>query len=112
MEAARGCLCEERREAERAEQAALCRDLFRPFRVPAIDPAWLRWEGGLVPRLADAAYEQRFLPEGTLEPNRLRVLADALEDAGCACPELLGHLREPGRHHRGCWALDLVMGRE
>ncbi len=93
---------------ERAELAALLRDLFRPIRPVAVDPAWLQWEDGLVPRLAGAAYEQRRLPEGTLEPDRLRVLADALEDAGCACPELLGHLRGSEPHVRGCWAIDLL----
>jgi hypothetical protein len=94
--------------AERAELAALLRDIFRPFSPVAVDPAWLRWEGGLVPRLAGAAYEQRCLPEGTLEPDRVRVLADAVEDAGCACAELLAHLRGPGTHVRGCWAVDLL----
>jgi hypothetical protein len=38
-------------------------------------------------------------------------LADALEDAGCTDAELLGHLRAPGPHVRGCWAVDLVSGR-
>ena len=41
----------------------------------------------------------------------LPVLGDALEDAGCADPELLGHLRGPGPHVRGCWALDLLLGK-
>jgi hypothetical protein len=40
------------------------------------------------------------------------VLADALEDAGCSDAGLLGHLRSPGPHVRGCWALDLVLGKE
>jgi hypothetical protein len=51
-----------------------------------------------VPRLASAAYEDRLLPAGTLDPARLTVLADALEDAGCSDAELLGHLRGPGPH--------------
>ena len=42
-------------------------------------------------------------PEGTLDPQRLLVLADALEEAGCANAEVLGHLRGPGPHVRGCW---------
>jgi hypothetical protein len=41
----------------------------------------------------------------------LPVLGDALEDAGCADPELLGHLRGPGPHVRGCWAVDLLLGK-
>jgi hypothetical protein len=39
------------------------------------------------------------------------LLADALEDAGCTDAELLGHLRSPGPHVRGCWAVDLVLGK-
>jgi hypothetical protein len=102
--------------AERAESAAhagLVRCLFgSPFRpAPAADPAWLAWQGGTVPKLARAAYEEGLLPEGALDPARLAVLADALEDAGCADPELLGHLRGPGPHVRGCWAVDLLLGR-
>jgi hypothetical protein len=42
----------------------------------------------------------------------LAVLADALEEAGCADAGLLGHLRSRGPHVRGCWALDLILGRE
>jgi hypothetical protein len=42
--------------------------------------------------------------------DRLPVLADALDDAGCADAELLGHLRAPTPHARGCWALDLLLG--
>jgi hypothetical protein len=38
------------------------------------------------------------------------VLADALEEAGCGNEEVLGHLREPWLHARGCWVLDLVLG--
>ena len=54
----------------------------------------------------------RQLPEGTLDPARLAVLADALEDAGCSDADLLSHLRSPGPHVRGCRALGLVLGRE
>jgi hypothetical protein len=43
--------------------------------------------------------------------DRLPLLADALEDAGCTDAELLGHLRGPGPHVRGCWAVDLVQGK-
>jgi hypothetical protein len=39
------------------------------------------------------------------------LLADALEDAGCTDAELLVHLRSPGPHVRGCWGLDLVLGK-
>jgi hypothetical protein len=57
-----------------------------------------------VKRLAEGAYEQRDRPAGTLDPARVAVLADALEEAGCADADLLRHLRGPGPHVRGCWA--------
>ena len=42
--------------------------------------------------------------------SRLPILADALEEAGCADADILGHLRGPGPHVRGCWVLDLLLG--
>jgi hypothetical protein len=91
---------------ELAFQSALLHDLVgSPFRpLPAVNPAWLAWEGGTVPRLAADAYEERAF-------DRLPILADALEDAGCTDPDLLGHLRGPGPHVRGCWVLDLLLGK-
>jgi hypothetical protein len=52
------------------------------------------------------------MPEGALDPARLAVLVDALEDAGCTDAELLGHLRGPGAACAGCWTLDLILGKE
>jgi hypothetical protein len=97
------------RADERRAQAALLRDVFGPllFRRVTVAPPVLRWHGGTVVRLARAAYEGRRLPAGTLEPERLAVLADALEDAGCQDAQVLGHLRGPGAHVRGCWVIDL-----
>jgi hypothetical protein len=76
-----------------------------PFRTTAIDPAWLAWNGAAVRALAASIYDSRAF-------DRLPVLADALEDAGCTDAELLGHLRGPGPHVRGCWALDLITNRK
>lgn len=42
----------------------------------------------------------------------LPILADALQDAGCDAGELLDHCRGPSPHVRGCWAVDLVLGKE
>ncbi|MBP3961040.1 hypothetical protein J8F10_37950 [Gemmata sp. G18] len=43
----------------------------------------------------------------------LPILADALQEAGCNSDELLSHLRDPNATHvRGCWALDLILGKE
>ncbi len=61
--------------------------------------------------IAEAAYQERVLPSGHLDTARLTVLADALEEAGCGDADLLTHLRSPGPHVRGCWALDLVLGK-
>jgi hypothetical protein len=61
--------------------------------------------------LARAAYDERILPAGTLGPARLALLADALEDAACNSPDLLGHLCGPGLHVRGCWAVDALLGK-
>jgi hypothetical protein len=44
--------------------------------------------------------------------DRLPILADALEEAGCDEPALLAHCRSDGPHVRGCWAVDLVLGKE
>jgi hypothetical protein len=88
-------------------------DVFgNPFRPGRVDPSVLAWNAGTLQRLAWGAYEERRLPEGTFDPARLVLLADALEDAGCTDTELLGHLRSPGPHVRGCWAVDLVLGKE
>jgi hypothetical protein len=100
--------------AGRLRQAGYLRCIFGPlpFRAaPVIDSSWLAWGGGTVPRLAEGVYEGRSLPAGTFDAARLTVLADALEDAGCNDSELLGHLRSGGIHVRGCWALDLVLGK-
>jgi hypothetical protein len=96
---------------EAAAQPALLRDLFGPlpFREVPIAPSILAWNDGCIVRLAQAAYEERSLPGGTLDQARLAVLADALEEAGCADAELLAHLRSPGPHIRGCFAVDAVL---
>jgi hypothetical protein len=56
-------------------------------------------------------YEERQMPAGTLDNARLAVLADALEEAGCSDADLIGHLRGPGPHVRGCWPVDLCLGK-
>jgi hypothetical protein len=97
---------------ELAAQRRLVDEVFgNPFRPATLEPALLRWNGGTIPRLAAAAYDERTLPAGALDPVRLAVLGDALEDAGCTDPSLLAHLRVPGPHVRGCWTVDLLSGR-
>jgi hypothetical protein len=101
------------RLAEHAVQAALLRDLFGPlpFHPVTVDPSVLAWHGGTVCRLAEAAYNERVMPAGTLDPARLAVLADALEEAGCENQEVLKHLRCEEEHWRGCWLLDALLGK-
>ena len=40
------------------------------------------------------------------------ILADALEDAGCTNQDILNHCRGGGEHVRGCWVVDLLLGKE
>jgi hypothetical protein len=42
--------------------------------------------------------------------DRMPILADALQDAGCDDEAVLAHCREPREHVRGCWVVDLAMG--
>jgi hypothetical protein len=87
-------------------QARLVREIMgNPFRPCSFDPAWRYAQDGVVVRIATAIYEDRAWAD-------LPILADALEDAGCDQPALLQHLHAPIPHVRGCWALDLVLGRE
>jgi hypothetical protein len=90
---------------ERREQAALIRCIFgNPFRPVAVAPAWLAWGDGTVPKLAAGIYAERAF-------DRAPILADALEDAGCAEGSILSHLRGSGTHARGCWVIDLILGK-
>jgi hypothetical protein len=87
-------------------RANLLREVVgNPFRSIFVDPAWLSWNDATVSALACSIYDERAF-------DRLPILADALEDAGCDNAELLGHLRGPGPHVRGCWAVDLLLGKE
>jgi hypothetical protein len=95
--------------AKRGELAAQChllRDLFgNAFNPVNHNSAWPEWNDGALVRLAQGIYDDRAF-------DRLPTLANALEDAGCAEPDLLSHLRSPGPHVRGCWAVDLLLGKE
>jgi hypothetical protein len=96
----------------RTHPAHYLRDIFGfVFHQGALSPAFLTWHEGVVVRLAQAVYDERLLPVGTLDPGRLAVLADALEETGCTDTDILGHLRGPGPHVRGCWTVDLCLGK-
>ncbi len=94
---------------------SLLRDIIGPlpFRpLPVLPDSLLNWNGGLISGMAKTIYDERLLPSVHLGPFRLSVMADALTDAGCTHAELLEHLRGPGPHCRGCWAVDLLASKE
>src|SRR5262249_45247069 len=89
-------------EAERRAQARLLHELFgNPFRPVAADRSWLTSD---VVGLARAIYDDRAF-------DRLPSLADALQDAGCDQADVLAHCRGGGPHVRGCWVVDLLLGK-
>ena len=94
--------------------ALLLRDIFgNPFRPsPHLPAAIIAWNDGTIRHLAEGIYEERQMPERTLDTARLAVLADALEEAGCDNAEILGHLRGPGPHVRGCHVVDHLLGKD
>jgi hypothetical protein len=95
-------------QSRRHQQAQIIRCLFGPvpFRPVAIPADVLAWNDGRIVKLAAGIYEER-----EFSTERMGVLADAMEEAGFADQELLGHLRGPGPHCRGCFAIDLLLGR-
>ena len=72
-----------------------------PFRPVVAEPAWLT-EAAV--GIARGVYDERAF-------ERLPILADALQEAGCEDADVLSHCREPGTHVRGCWVVDLVLGK-
>jgi hypothetical protein len=60
------------------------------------------WRTDTVLALAQRIYDAR-------EFSTMPILADALQDAGCNCDDILTHCRQPGTHVRGCWVVDLVL---
>lgn len=108
-----------RREANQAMQRRVC-DLFRevignPFvRRVVVGPEWVASGGGVTAGMIRVGETARAVALGIQADqafDRLPVLADALEDDGCADAELLSHLRDKRAHVRGCWALDLALGK-
>jgi hypothetical protein len=89
---------------EEAVQAALVRcivgDPFRPLRSLA-EELWLTPD---VVRLAREVYNDR-------DFDRMPLLGDALEQAGCTDAEILSHCRGPGPHAWGCWVVDSILGK-
>jgi hypothetical protein len=87
-------------------RCTLVRDLFgNPFHRSPLAPSWLTWHDGLIVSMARQIYESRNFTD-------MPILADALEEAGCTNAGILNHCRQPGEHVRGCWVIDLILGKE
>jgi hypothetical protein len=101
---------------ERRIRPALLRDIFGPlpFRPrPPLEWPVRAWNDGIIVKLATSIYDERKLPEGTLDRDRLAVLGDAMEEAGVTDQDMLGHLRLQGAVHvRGCFVVDWLLGKE
>jgi hypothetical protein len=90
-------------DEELKAQTNVLRDIFgNPFRPVAIEPAWLSPN---VVALVQTIYDDRAFA-------RMGELADAVDKAGCTNADVPGHCREPGDHVRGCWIVDLLLGKE
>ena len=88
---------------EMGVRCTLLRDIFgHPFRPVTFPPSW-RTDTAVV--LAQQMYDTR-------EFSAMPILADALQDAGCDSADILDHCRGQGPHVRGCWVVDLVLGKE
>jgi hypothetical protein len=88
---------------QRVRSLRFLHDIFgNPFRPVTIDPRWLT---SSVFDLSRAIYEERAW-------ERMPVLADALMDAGCDNEEIINHCRGDGPHVRGCWVVDLLLGKK
>jgi len=82
----------------------MLRDIFNHFCPVLVEHFWLAWNDGAIHKIAQAIYDDRAF-------DRLPLLADALEDAGCDNADILSHCRAPGEHVRGCWVVDLLLGK-
>jgi len=91
--------------SEAAAEADLMRCVFTPFGQVGIDRRRLASNNGTVASLAQAIYDERAF-------ERMPILADALEDAGCTNQDILLHCRSLGEHARGCWVVDLLLGKK
>jgi len=104
MEAIRYAYLPDENDSERdARCCRLLRCIFgNPFHALTIERSW---RATTVTALAQAIYKDRAF-------DRMPILADALEDAGCSSQDILQHCRSGGEHVRGCWVVDLLLGKE
>jgi hypothetical protein len=90
-------------EDEGAVKCALLREILRnPFHAVGLNP---RWCTSSVVDLVTAIHQEKAF-------DRMPILADALMDAGCDNERIIAHCRGEGSHVRGCWVVDLLLGKE
>jgi hypothetical protein len=91
-------------ELRREEYRAAVDILGNPFRPTPVVLPWLTWNDACVVTLAQSIYDHRQFED-------MPILADALEEAGCDNADVLNHCRGHGAHVRGCWVVDLCLGK-
>jgi hypothetical protein len=81
--------------------ACIVREIFGPlpFRPVCFSPSR---RTSIVLSLAQTIYDEK-------QFDRMPILGDAIEDAGCTSQEILNHCRQPGAHVKGCWVIDLIL---
>jgi hypothetical protein len=91
--------------SERVAQSEILRCIVgNPFCPATIAPSCQAWNDGTVAKLAQGIHDDRAF-------DRLPILADALEEAGCDNADIINHCRQPGEHVRGCWVVDLLLNK-
>lgn len=115
-EAGRGGAMAVRKEMARRMCGVFHEVVGNPFRERRVaGPEWLAAGGRPAPWMLKVGETARGIAIGVQADqafDRLPILADALEDDGCTDTEFLTHLRHHSHHLRGCWALDLVLGKQ
>jgi hypothetical protein len=97
---------ERKDKTERKARSDLIRDFIsNPFCPVTLDATWLTWNDCTVRKIAQSIYSDRAF-------DRMPILADALQDAGCTNADILNHCRSEGPHVRGCWVVDHLLGKE
>jgi hypothetical protein len=82
----------------------LLRDIIGPSPFHAVAFS-AEWRSDAAVGIARRMYEAR-------DFFAMPILADALRAAGCEEQRVFGHCRGPGPHVRGCWVVDMVLGKE
>lgn len=93
---------------DQSRQPFICplfREMFNPFHSDPVEPTWLKRNDATVSNLAKGIYKDNLWPD-------MPILADALEEAGCNDEAILAHCRGQSNHVRGCWVVDLLLGKK